>query len=369
MKITKVETILLRVPLIRPIKMSIGTVSDVDHVIVQVFIDEEIVGVGETASESGPIFNEEFQKSIISVIDDYIGPALVGETPLEIEKILDKMDKVAKGNWFAKSAVEMAMYDILGKKWGVPVYQLLGGLYRNKAILSAGANSMDPERDAELAMNAVKEGCKLIKMKVGAVDSKIDIERVKAVRKNIGLDINLIIDVNGAWSAEEATKIIKQIEDYNVIVEQPVPRGDDRGLRKIRSHVNTPIMLDESVFTPQDALNAIINETGDIFSIKISKAGGLYRAKKIAAIAESAGIPCYVGAMEEIGVGMAAGLHFIMSTKNVKYGCELRPNYSQDIVKPNIKVEQGYVYVPEGPGLGINLNEEALRKYRVDKNS
>ena len=367
MKITKVETIYLRVPLSRPVNMSIGLVSKVDHVIVKIFTDEKIVGVGEAASEQGPIFSEEFQKSINNVIKDYIGPALVGETPSEIEKILDKMDRVAKGNWFAKSAVEMALYDIVGKAWGVPAYQLLGGLYRNKAILAGFASSMDPERDAELAMNAVKEGRKLIKMKVGAVDSKIDIERVKAVRKNVSIDIPIIVDANGAWRAEEAIRIIKQIEDYNIIVEQPVPRGDDRGLRKIRNTVKAPIMLDESVFSPQDAINAIINETADIFSIKIPKAGGLYRAKKIAAIAEATGIACFVGGMAELGIGIAAGLHFVMSTRNIKYGTELEPNNApHGIVTPDIKVEEGYIYAPEGIGLGANLNEDELQKYRVD---
>lgn len=366
MKIMKLETIQLRVPLSCPVNMSIGSVNEVDHTIIKIFTDEGIVGLGEAATELGPIFSEEFQKSVINVIENYIKPILIGEAPSDIERILDRMDEVAKGNWFAKSAVEMALYDIVGKTWKVPVYQLLGGLYRSKAIVTTGANTMNPQKDAELSMNAVKEGCKLIKLKVGTVDSKIDIKRVKAVRKNVGMDIPIIVDANGAWRAEEAIRIIRQIEDYNIIVEQPLPRGDDRGLRKIRSTVKVPIMLDESVFSPQDAINAIINETADIFSIKISKAGGLYRAKKIAAIAEAAGITCFVGGMEELGIGIAAGLNFVMSTRNIKYGTELKPNAPHGIVTPDIKIEEGYIYTPEGPGLGINLNEEILRKYRVD---
>ena len=157
LKITKLETIPLRVPLSHTINMSIGLVSKVDHVIVKIFTDEGIVGIGEAATELGPIFSEEFQKSIISVIENYIGPALIGEIPSDIEKILDKMDEVAKVNWFAKSAVDMALYDIVGKTWKVPVYQLLGGLYRNKAIISTGVSTMNPQKDAELG-----SGCSTI---------------------------------------------------------------------------------------------------------------------------------------------------------------------------------------------------------------
>ena len=367
MKIVKLETMYFRIPLSIPISMAIGTVNEVDHILVKIFTNDGLVGLGETAAELGPIFSEEFQSSITSIINDYLGPALIGEAPADIELILNKMDKIAKGNWFAKSAIEMALYDIMGKAWKVPVYQILGGLYRSKAIVSTAVTTMDPQKDAEIAFNAIKEGCRLIKMKVGALDSKLDVERIKAVRESISNDnIPIIIDANGAWRAEEAIRIIKQIENFNIIVEQPVHRGDDRGLRKIRNTVKVPIMLDESIFTPQDAINAIINETADIFSIKISKAGGLYRAKKIAAIAESAGIPCFVGGMEEIGLGIAAGLHFVMSTRNVEYGTELKPNAPHGITLPNIKIMDGYIHVTEGIGLGVELIEDQLQRYRID---
>lgn len=364
MKIVRIETFALKIPLQRTIRMSIGSVSEVDHVVVIVHSDKGIRGFGEAASEYGPIFSEEFQASIQTCIDKYLAPAVIGENPLNLERIVEKMDQVAKGNWFAKSAIEMALLDLVGKGLNLPVCQLIGGIYRKSVPLSHGAYTMDIDEEVGTSVEHVRQGWSLIKMKVGALDPSHDIMRLKRIREAVGPDCRIGVDANQAWTRDKAVKIVKTMEAYDLeFVEQPLPRWDLAGMAELAQAVDTPIMADESVFTPEDAIRCVQYRAADVFSIKVSKAGGLWKAKKIAAIGEAAGIPCYVGGMAETGIGVAASLHFAASTPNCTYGCELRPNCVKDIVVPEIKVEKGYIFVPQGPGLGIDIDENVMKSY------
>jgi len=303
MRITKVETISLRVPLERPIQMSIGTVSKVDHVLVIIETDIGIRGYGETASEYGPIFSEEFQDSIKACIDNYLAPSILGKDPLRIEFIAEKMNQAARGNWFAKSAVDMALYDIVGKKLSIPVFELLGGLYRKKLPLSYGAYSMNIEEEIESCLDHVRSGTTLIKVKAGVLAPDQDIMRVNKIREAVGHECRIGIDVNQGWTQDMAIKIIKAMEHSDIqFVEQPLPKWDLHGMACVAMAVDTPIMVDESLFSPEDAINCIRTNAAEIFSIKISKSGGLLRAKKIAAIAQAAGIPCFLGAWPKWGL-------------------------------------------------------------------
>jgi muconate/chloromuconate cycloisomerase len=366
MKIERVEAIKLKVPLQRTIRMSIGSVSKVDHVVVGLQTDTGVRGFGEAASEYGPIFSEEFQSSIVACIEKYLTPAIVGEDPLNIELILEKMDRVAKGNWFAKSAIEMALWDMIGKDLNLPVYHLLGGLYRDKLTLAYGVYTMNVGEEVAGSLEHIRQGGTLLKMKVGVLDPKQDVLRVKALREAVGPDCKIGVDANQAWTRDQAVKIIKAMEAYGLaFVEQPLPRWDLSGMAELVHRVDTPIMADESVFTPEDALQCVKVRAADLFSVKISKAGGICKAKKIAAIAQAAGIPCYVGSMAEMGIGAAAGLHFAASTPNCTYGCELRPSCMKDIAIPEVRVEGGYIFVPQGPGLGIEIDERIMKDYRV----
>lgn len=366
MKIVKIETFALKAPLERTIKMSIGSVSEVDHVVVKIYANTDVCGLGEVASEYGPIFSEEFQVSIKACIDNYLAPSIIGDNPMDLERIIEKMDRAAKGNWFAKSAINMALLDIVGKQLNLPVYNLLGGLYRSKVPLAYGAYSMDIDEEVEGCQSHVSSGWTLIKMKVGVLDPGQDVVRLREIREAVGPECRIGVDVNQGWARDKAIKIIKAMESYDIqFVEQPIPRWDLLGMAEVARAVDTPIMADESIFTPEDAIRCIQSRAAEIFSVKVSKAGGLWSAKKIAAIAQAAGIPCYVGGMAEMGIGAAAGIHFAVSTPNCTYGCEIKPNCIKDIVIPEIKVENGHVFAPEGPGLGVEIDEDVMKDYLV----
>ena len=362
-KITSIEVIPVNMPLKEILIMSIGQVDISQHIIVKVNLSGGIIGLGEAAFETGPSFSYECQQSAFTVIQDYLAGVLIGMDVSDVEEVVLRMDKIAKGNPFAKSAIEMAVFDAWAKVMGVPLYKLLGGKVREAIVNEYGLHSMDIKQEVSRAIEKMQEGYKLFKMKVGAENFIKDLERIQAVREALGFSVRIGIDANGAWRVKDAAKFIQKIEPYDLdFVEQPIARNNLKGMAELRRNTTIPIMADESVFSPEDALRVVELEAADIISIKIGKAGGLIKAKKIAAIAEAAGLSCYIGNMAEGGIGAAAGLHFAISTPNADFGCELEPPYDQDIVNQRFIIQDGYIKVPEGIGLGVSLVQDNKEK-------
>ena len=188
------------------------------------------------------------------------------------------------------------------------------------------------------------------------------------VRETVGSDVKIRLDANAGWDYITAFKGINAMEKFDIeFLEQPLPKWDIDNMARLGNAIKTPIMADESVCTLQDAINIIRKDAASIFSLKAEKHGGLYNSKKVAGIAEGAGISCYVGCMIETGIGTAAYAHLAASTKNVTYGCELFGPLAikEDIIVDPIKYEKGYIFVPEGPGLGIELDEDKIEKFIV----
>ena len=365
MKITRVETILLRIPLRRSHKMSFGSADAVDFVIPRVYTDEDIVGVGESATV-GPLWAGECSQTIHPIIESFLGPAIIGQDPMNIEAVLNRMDEAVKENWFAKAAVEFALFDIAGKKLKVPAYQLLGGLCQERIQLSWSLASLDVDVERKEAKGKLDEGFRIFKLKVGALSPDKDVERVKAIRDEFGYDIGLRVDANQGWNVNMAIKVIRKMERYELdFVEQPVRRSELANMAKIAKAVDVPIMADESLDTMQDAIDLVREEAADVFGLKPAKSGGMLKCKKIAGIAEAAGIPCYVGCMIETGIGTAAYAHVGCSSNAVTYGCELWGPLllEDDISKEPVKFSDGYIYVPKGSGLGVEIDEAKLKKY------
>ena len=367
MKITKIETITADIPRLNPQKLAFATFDIINYVFTKVHTDEGFIGLGEATMLSGPTWSEESQETVKGVIDKHLARLVVGEDPFCVERILGKMEYV-KGNLFAKAAIEFALFDIMGKALKVPAYQLLGGLCQEKIPLSwsLGVPGQTPEMEAKDALQLIEKGWRILKMKVAAESIEKDVERVKKVREAVGDDVKIRLDANAGWNYIAALKGIQELEKYNIdLLEQPLPRWDIDGMARLAKVINTPIMADESLCTLQDAMNIVKKDAASVFSLKMMKHGGLCNSKKVAGIAEGAGIPCYVGAMGEAGVGTAACLHFAASTKNVTLGCELFGPLmlKGDIITKPIQYEKGYVFVPKGQGLGVELDEEKLRKY------
>lgn len=364
MEITKVEAFPVYIPVQIAFSTSLGaTPPKRKHVVVVVQTDEGITGIGEAAPS--PTYHEESQESILHSIREYYGPALVGEDPFNLENILEKAHRTLVGNPYALAAIDFALHDIMGKKTGLPACKLLGGRYRERIpVVWVISLSTKLEDMAKEAVEAVQKGFKTLKIKVG-VDPKQDLKRVATVREAVGEAAEIRVDANQGWTPDQAIKTIKKLERYDLqLVEQPVPGWDLEGMARITKAIDTPIMADESMFSPQTALRIIRMEAADILNIKIMKPGGLYNSKKVAMIAEAADIPCLVGSMLEMGIGTAAGAHFAAANRIVKYPCEMiGPAYfGADVIREDMKPKKGYVDVPKKPGLGVELDYDMLRK-------
>jgi muconate cycloisomerase len=281
---------------------------------------------------------------------------------------MQKLDEAVFGNPFAKAAIEMAVLDIVGKKLNTPLCDLIGGRAHDsgdeipvKFVVAAIA----PEVAVRNALPMVVSGFSTIKIKVGR-NPQADIERVRAVREAVGPAVRLTVDANGGWTVADAVYAINRMEPFDLtLAEQPVPREDIDGLAAVRRKVGIPIMADESVFTVKEALDVIRREAADIISIYPGKNGGILKAQTIAKMAEAAGIPCHIGSNLELEVGSAAMAHLAVATANVR-----SDRYPADIIGPlyhkdSVAVEPFYVKagiarLPEGPGLGVELDEEKV---------
>ena len=256
-------------------------------------------GLGEASVTS--VWSGETQAGCIALIEHFLAPLLIGADPFDIEWITRRMDRAAFGNSFAKAALEMALLDLQGQTLGVPIYKLLGGRDTEAAAkgirLKFVIGAVEAELAAQRARRMVERGWKAIKVKVGRHEHpRIDVERLRAVRDSIGPDIWLSVDANGGYSVEQAVWVAPRLEELGIaLFEQPTRRGDHVGMAEVRRRSGIPIMADESVFTPQDALEVIRHRAADVMSLYPGKHGGIRATQQIAKMAEAAGIACTIG--------------------------------------------------------------------------
>ena len=381
MKITRIETIPIRLPTRRVNQWASLTTPIGVYVIIKLHTDEGLVGLGEApvlkdwGGDHGKYFGETPQTTT-HIINDILAPALKGQDPRRFETIHALMDKAVKGYPYCKAAIDAAMYDVVGKALKVPVYQLLGGCFRERVSIAHSLGLMDIEKAVDEALQAKAEGVKTIKLK-GGVDQKRDVELVKQIRNAIGPELDICVDANQGYpTPKAAVKIIKAMEEFNLLyMEQPV-EGIDR-MAEVARRVDTPIMADESAWTPEDVIEIIQKRAADIVSIYTTKPGGMFKAKKVAAVAEAAGLKCNVNGSVETGVGNAANLHLAASTGVVSLGCVVPVStpkgkgkkgiagiyYQDDLIQEPFEYADGDIIVPSKPGLGIDLDEEKLKYY------
>lgn len=364
MKISNIEAIPISVPLVKPFKAAYGVRETADFVIVKVITDDGRVGLGEAATI--PIYDEGSQASVVFSIKHYLNPLLKGEDPRNIGKIHFMMDRAIKGERYAKSAIDFALYDLTAQYYNIPVYQLLGG--NNQSVqVAAVFSASNLEQLKEEAILKKKSGYQVFKLKVGT-EHQADLARIKAVREAVGYDVDLRLDGNEAWSAKEGLKKIVDFEAYSPVhIEQPVPYWDLKGLKMLREMSTTPIVIDESILTPHDAFRVISQVGGDILNIKTTRSGGLFPSLKIAAIAESAGVTPLLGSMLELGIGTIANAHFGAALTGSGLATELvGPQFIlKDILKQDLKYQEGHLLLPEGPGWGVELDEEVMKEYKT----
>lgn len=371
MKISRIETIPVRVPLkpqlaIRSGKGGAHAVSP--FLLVKVHTDEGLVGLGEASCT--PRWSGEDQFTAAHLIDTYLAPLLVGEPAADVNRLTLKLRSAVALNQFTKAAVEMALWDLLGQSLGVPVYQLLGGAVRESVPTKWSVSGVEPERAAEIATWAVRQGFTSMKVKVGG-DVAADVARVRAVREAVGPDVRLGVDANGGWPAYVAVDAIRRLRDFDVFfVEQPIAPGDIAAMTSLRARCELPVVADESVYTAQDAIALIRAGAADLFSIYVGKSGGIAAARQIAGIAEAAGIGCTIGSNLEMGVGSAAMIHLALATSGFTpdfLPCDIIGPfyYEDDLLTEPLPIVGGSARPPVGPGLGVQLNDEKVERYRV----
>ena len=277
MKITQVRLGRISTPLRVPFKTALRTVNSVEDVIVELHTDTGAVGYGE-APPTGVITGDT-TGAILGAIQDHIAPALLGRDLDEFEDLTAAVQKALVHNTSAKAAVDMALWDLLGQKYSAPVYRMLGGARKN-IVTDITISVNPPEEMARDARTAVQRGYDCLKVKVG-IDPELDVARLAAVRQAVGRDIKLRIDANQAWNAKQAVRILNQMQEKGLdieFVEQPVPAADLEGMQYVTRHADVPVLADESVFSPADALRIMQTGAADLVNIKLMKCGGITNA-------------------------------------------------------------------------------------------
>lgn len=383
MKITKLETIVVDLPNryaygYNGLQVPIG-----NYVILRIETDEGLVGLGEapTLPDWGGEFARYYGEDTVTavrMIEHYFAPVLIGEDPTNISALLNKLDVPVQGHMSAKSAVDLALHDLAGKAMGVPVYKLLGGKLRDKIDVCYSVGIADPQQQAEEAGAAAADGIKAMQVKMRG-NPEIDLQVIAAVRKAVGDQVELYPDINQGYStAKQAIMSINAMREYDIsAVEQPVEGR--RAMAKVTAAVDVPVWTDEGVWTPQDALEVIQQNCADAITIYYSKSGGLQRSLQVGHIAAAAGMPTNLNGALETGIGNAANLHLAAALHG-----NVRPSvipvttlegreickaggvfYTDDIVTEPFEYNDGALTVPEGPGLGVELDMNKVERYRV----
>lgn len=372
MKITRITSHAVEIPLKpeRRMRSALGQHIVSRYVIVRVETDAGIEGVGEaTVMER---WSGETVWGARALIDNVLAPRLVDFDPYDIEGIDSCMDRSCRHNWFAKSAIEMACWDIQGKDSDQPVYELLGGAVRPREIrcrFSMGA--YPPERARRRAGELVEEGFKTIKVKVGT-DPDEDIERVHIVREVIGPDLEMVIDANCGWDAETAISSFERMRDCNIsLFEQPTTDGDYGALAQVRRAIApTQVMADDIVFDRMHAFNCLRTEACDVISVYPGKNGGIRKCKEIVEVAEQHGVACSMGSNLEWDIATAAMCHVVVACPNLKIeeypGDILGPDYHEiSVVTEPLRIAGPIVELPDRPGLGVDVDWSIVEKHRL----
>lgn len=366
-KIKEIKTVIVDIPIKRPHQFSTEKVSTKSFVLLKLTLSNGVVGIGE-GTTPGIWWNGESVETMKLVIDRYAAPLLLDEEPGYIEKLLQKLNRQIRGNAFAKATVEMALFDALGKTYGVPVHQLLGGLRREKIPVRWALASGTPEGDIEEAKGHIHSKTYAhFKTKSGHDAPENDARRNIRIAEGIRGRSTIGIDPNGSWDRISTMKWMDAFFAAGIdFLEQPLPPEDIEGLARLSAMKKVPIMADESLASVQDALRLATEKAADIFSLKIHKSGGMKNTMKIAGIAEAAGISCFGGTSLESSIGTAACAHVYASIPNLSEGSELfGPDWlADDLVKNPLTTKDGFLFVPDCPGLGVELDEQKVEEYR-----
>jgi o-succinylbenzoate synthase len=361
LRIDRADLIVVRMSLVRSFETSSSRRSDLEHILVKVYADG-LIGWGECASPIDPYYCEETTETAWHILKEFIVPAVLGRTFSSIEQLRAFYGKVKRNN-FAKAGLEMAAWDLLARAAEQPLHALLGGT-RNEILsgVSLGIES-DMGRLFGIIDQYLDEGYRRVKLKIGPGK---DVAYIGQVRERYP-DLPLMADANSAYRVADLPTL-KQLDEFDLMmIEQPLAHDDIVDHAQLQRALKTPICLDESIHTADDARKALDLGSGKIINIKVSRLGGLDEAKKVHDLCRERGVPVWCGGMHEYGVGRAANVAICSLPGFVLPGDVSGSDkyYAEDIVDPPILAKNGAIAVPDAPGLGWTPNEERIRKHTV----
>ena len=368
-KITGIEVFPLLAKFKKPFSFSGVTRVSSNNVILKINTDEGVYGVGEACPV--PAMSGETNIGICAVIKNYFEPLLKGQDPLDLAILTQKVEKCVGSNVVAKAGINIALYDLAGKLLNVPVYQLLGGKYRSEIPINGSVGLGTAEQMLETCEEQMEvAGCKYLKLYAGKEPIETDIPKLKKIIRGVGDRAQCFLDINQQWTPKTAIKAIRSLEEDVPLlyVEQPTAKWDYEGMRFVRENVVTPIAADESVFSLSDITNLARNQACDVITIYALKPGGILRGHQAITMSENLGMDCFIGSYLELGVGTAAGIHLSAAIPKLRYPCYMFGplKYQYDVLKQDLDIKNGMVKVPEGPGLGIELDMEKLELMKYE---
>lgn len=369
--INSVEAVLVDLPTIRAHQLAMAVMQRQTLVIVRLRCSDGIEGIGEATTIGGLSYGEESPEGIKLAIDTYLAPALAGLDAANIHAAMRRLESVARGNRFAKSALESALLDAQGKRLGVSVSTLLGGAVRASLPVLWTLASGDTARDIEEAESLLaSRRHNTFKLKVGRRAVADDVAHVSRIKQALGDRARVTVDVNQAWNEADAAGAIARLEAAGVdLIEQPIPRANLAGMARLAARFVVPIMADEAVNGPEDALAIARLGAADVLALKIAKSGGIHEMLRTAAVGDAAGMSLYGGTMLEGSVGSIASAHGFACLPRLSWGTELfGPLLLKDDIVANPPSYRDFeMQIPTGPGLGLALDEDKLAFYRRDR--
>ncbi|GJM32442.1 MAG: L-Ala-D/L-Glu epimerase [Saprospiraceae bacterium] len=350
MKIKNLECWSKDLKLTEPYTIAYETIDTSPHVFLKLQTESGLVGWGCAAPDLE--VTGETAAGVLGHFQQTIEPYLRGKSPFQFALILDELRTLIPGNPSALAMVDMALYDLVGKKAGVPLYQLLGG-YRDSIPTSITIGILPVAETVEKARQFIASGFKILKIKGGS-NLEQDIEKIRKVREAVGAGIELRFDANQGFSVEQSVQFIRATQQAGIeLLEQPTAKENESLMGEVSQRVQVPIMADESLMTLKDVFRLSSNNYTDMINIKLMKVGGITEGMHINSVAKSAGIESMVGCMDESALGIAAGLHFALSRPNILYA-DLDGHFDleDDPFAGMIRLKEGVLYPPELPGLG-----------------
>ena len=367
MKITEIEAIPYRIPYAKPLRFASGEVHAAEHVLVRVHTDDGVVGVAEAPPR--PFTYGETQRGIIAVIDTIFAPQILGLTLTERERAAHLMGRTV-GNPTAKAAIDMAVWDALGRTLGLPVSELLGG-YSDRMRVSHMLGFDRPEAMVDEAERMRAEhGITTFKVKVGRHPVELDVAVVRALREGLGPDVVLYVDGNRGWSASDSARAMRQMGDLGLsFAEELNPADDVLGRRWLVQQLDVPFIADESATTPAEVTREVLGGSATALSIKTARTG-FTGSQRVLHLAEGLGLEVVMGNQIDGQLGSICTVTFgAAHPRSTAHAGELSNflDMSDDLLTEPLRIEGGELVVRPGAGLGVEIDEDKLATYRIDK--